>query len=93
MATVEFYTTSATGFLKTKKDIQSMRFLLEAKKIQYTEYDVASDAEKLAAMREASGVKILPQLFVNGKFVGTWDVVEDLEETEKLDDILKNGPQ
>ncbi len=35
MTKIEIYTSSATGMLKVKKDQQSLKFLLDKKKVNY----------------------------------------------------------
>eukprot|EP01132_Coremiostelium_polycephalum_P006606 gene6606-8175_t len=89
MVKVELYTSSATGMLKIKKDQQALKNLLEAKNIQYIEYDVASDQEKREQMKAASGKTIVPQLFINGKFAGEYDDLAYLEEDNKFIDLFK----
>ncbi|KYR01411.1 thioredoxin domain-containing protein [Tieghemostelium lacteum] len=89
MVKVELYTSSATGMMKIKKDQTAIKNLLDAKKIQYIEYDVASDQEKREHMKATSGSTVLPQLFVNGKFVGEYDDLVMLEEDGKFIDLFK----
>lgn len=69
-ARVELFVTSATFSLAIKKEQQSLKFLLDSKKVNYEEYDVCSNKEKGDEMRERSGQKKLPQLFINGEFIG-----------------------
>lgn len=90
---VELFTTSATASLIVKKEQQSLKFLLDGKKVKlfiridplqiniyfnvlnvhkvhYVEYDVASNEAKRNEMRSKSGQTKLPQLFINGKYIG-----------------------
>ncbi len=69
-AKVELFTTSATFSLPVKKDQQSLKFLLDSKKVVYEEFDVCSDQEKREEMFKRSGQRKLPQLFINGQFIG-----------------------
>jgi len=87
---VELLTSSATSSLAVKKHQQSLKFLLEKKKVHYDEYDVASDAEKKEVARHASptGQIILPTLLVDGKWVGEFEEIENLEEDGSLNAIL-----
>ncbi|EGG21358.1 thioredoxin domain-containing protein [Cavenderia fasciculata] len=89
MVTVTLYTSSATGMLKIKKDQSALKTLLEAKGIQYTEYDVASDQAQREHMKKTSGKTELPQLFVNDKFVGLYDDLQALEEIGQFSDLFK----
>ncbi|WP_189829049.1 glutaredoxin [Streptomyces subrutilus] len=88
MANVVIYTSSATGLLKVKKDQTSLKFLLDKKKVPYTEEDVASNISARAEMKAGSGKTDLPQLFVDGRFIGTYDEVVDLEEVGELNPKL-----
>ncbi|MCX4502183.1 glutaredoxin [Streptomyces anulatus] len=84
MANVVIYTSSATGMLKVKKDQASLKFLLEKKKVGHVEKDVATDSDARAEMKVASGRTDLPQLFVDGAFIGTYDHACELEEMGEL---------
>ncbi|KAL6062254.1 hypothetical protein QOT17_012363 [Balamuthia mandrillaris] len=77
---VELFTTSATFSLEIKKAQQSLKFLLEQKKVNYEEYDVASNEQKKLEMQQRSGQKKLPQLFIDGQFIGGYEEAQDLEE-------------
>jgi glutaredoxin len=67
---VELFMTTATASLPVKKDQQSLIFLLDTKKVKYDCFDVASDEPKRLEMHQRSGQRKLPQLFINGKFIG-----------------------
>lgn len=56
--------------LQTKKYITSIQNLLQAKGVKFTEIDCAVELDKRDAMAKISGTKVLPQVFVDGKFVG-----------------------
>jgi len=85
---IEIYTSSATGMLKVKKDQQSLKFLLEKKKVPYVEYDVASDADKRTEMKTKSGKTDLPQIHVDGAYLATFDDVLEWEEVGELNSKL-----
>ncbi|MFF9647320.1 glutaredoxin [Kitasatospora aureofaciens] len=84
MADVVIYTSSATGLLKVKKDQTLLKSLLDKKKVSYIEKDVAADSDVHAEMKAGSGKKDLPQLFVDGAFIGTYDDALELEEAGEL---------
>jgi glutaredoxin len=67
---VELFITTATASLPVKKDQQSLIFLLDTKKVKYDCFDVASDEAKRLEMHQRSGQRKLPQLFVDGKYIG-----------------------
>jgi glutaredoxin len=67
---VELFITTATASLPVKKDQQSLIFLLDTKKVKYECFDVASDEAKRMEMHQRSNERKLPQLFINGQFIG-----------------------
>jgi len=104
-ARVELFTTSATFSLPIKKEQQSLKFLLESKKVilpllphrfhllthtkvTYEEFDVCSNKAKGDEMRERSGQRKLPQLFINGEFIGGYEEAMQLEEIGQLSEKL-----
>eukprot|EP01113_Clastostelium_recurvatum_P033796 TRINITY_DN450_c0_g1_i1.p1 TRINITY_DN450_c0_g1~~TRINITY_DN450_c0_g1_i1.p1 ORF type:complete len:102 (-),score=39.26 TRINITY_DN450_c0_g1_i1:85-357(-) len=77
---IQLYTSSATSSLKIKKDQTALKSLLEAKRVKYEEYDIASDQARKEEMQQRSGKTTIPQLFIDGKFVGGYDEASELEE-------------
>ncbi len=69
-AKVDFYWSSSSPSLKVKKDQQALRVLLEAKRVEYDEFDVSLDQMRKAEMVAKSGKNGLPQLFVDDQFIG-----------------------
>jgi len=82
--TVELFLSLATSSLQVKKDIQSMKFLLDKKGVKYLEYDVGTNEAKKNEAFSKSGTRTLPQLFINGAYVGGYDEVQMLEECGEL---------
>ena len=70
MADVVLYYASVSGTAKTKKDTQSLRWLLEKKSCAFDEVDVARDPMARGTIKKNSGTAALPQLYVNGKYIG-----------------------
>jgi len=89
MPTVVIYTSSASSDLAIKKHQQSLKFLLDKKKVAYTESDLAS-MEKGArdAVYQKAGARTIPLLFVNDSYIGGYEKVQELEEDEQLTGIL-----
>eukprot|EP00005_Dracoamoeba_jomungandri_P004274 CAMPEP_0174259662 /NCGR_PEP_ID=MMETSP0439-20130205/8467_1 /TAXON_ID=0 /ORGANISM="Stereomyxa ramosa, Strain Chinc5" /LENGTH=134 /DNA_ID=CAMNT_0015343645 /DNA_START=41 /DNA_END=442 /DNA_ORIENTATION=+ len=85
---VELFVSSTPFGLKMKKDIQSLKFLLDAKKVEYEEFDVVKMPDKKEEMRERSGKGTLPQLYINGNFIGGYEEAADLEEDGELHTLL-----
>jgi len=87
-ALVEVFLSLATSSTKVKKDIQSLKFLLDKKGVKYLEYDVGTNEAKKNEAFGKSGVRTLPQLFIDGKYVGDYEAAQMLEETGELNDLL-----
>lgn len=67
---VVLYYASVSGTAKTKKDTQSLRWLLEKKSCAFDEVDVARDPMARGMIKKKSGTAQLPQLYVDGKYIG-----------------------
>jgi glutaredoxin 3 len=64
--------------------------LLNSKGAKFTEIDVTQDADKLKEMVVRSGLKTVPQIFINGQHIGGCDDLFELEEDLKLDELLRS---
>jgi glutaredoxin 3 len=82
MAKIEIYTTPWCGYCARAKG------LLEKKGAAYNEMDVMEDAAKRSEMRERSRRSTVPQIFINGQYIGGSDELADLEQQGKLDALL-----
>jgi glutaredoxin 3 len=80
---VEIYTKLTCGFCYRAKK------LLEMKKVPYEEYSVDVGGAKKAEMIERTGGRMtVPQIFINGQYVGGCDELMALEYQGKLDELL-----
>lgn len=83
MPKVEIYTKLTCGFCYRAKK------LLEMKKVPYEEYSVDVGGAKKAEMVERTGGRMtVPQIFINGQYVGGCDELMALEYQGKLDELL-----
>lgn len=83
MPKIEIYTTPTCPYcVKAKK-------LLNSKGVQYEEIDVDTDEVKYQEMIKRSGRKTVPEIFIDGKFIGGCDDLCALEKEGKLDPLLK----
>ncbi len=63
--------------------------LLDAKGVQYVEYDVTMDSKKRAEMTERKpGARTVPQIFIDGAAYGGCDDIHALDRAGKLDEAL-----
>jgi glutaredoxin 3 len=82
MAKIEMYTTPFCGYCARAKG------LLEKKGAAYEEVDVMMDEKKRAEMRERAKRSTVPQIFINGQYIGGSDELAALEQAGKLDALL-----
>jgi len=65
--------------------------LLNRKKIEFTEFNVAKDTKKREEMlKKSKGARTIPQIFIGDLHVGGNAELQTLEREGKLDNILKN---
>src|SRR5260370_34146568 len=64
MAKIEMYTTPFCGYCARAKS------LLEKKGAAYEEMDVMMDEKKRSEMRERAKRSTVPQIFINGQYIG-----------------------
>ena len=83
MARVEIYTWSTCPFCRRAKD------LLNAKDVDFTEYDITGDEDARDKMMERTGgPRTVPQIFINDRHIGGCDDLHLLEENGQLDALL-----
>jgi glutaredoxin-related protein len=90
---VYFSTTSSNQ--KTRRDIQNLKVMLEAKKVHLREdfepwipIDVAMDVEDRKLLFAKAGTNTLPMVFIDDKYSGDYDALCALNETGELDRLL-----
>ena len=82
MSHVEIYTKDYCPYCKRAKA------LLDAKGVPYAEFDITHDPEGQRTMRERSGGRTVPQVFIGGRPIGGSDDLMALAESGTLDDLL-----
>ncbi len=82
MARIEIYTTPFCGYCARAKS------LLDRKGAAYEETDVMMDEKKRAEMRERAKRTTVPQIFINGQYIGGSDELAALDQAGKLDALL-----
>lgn len=71
------------GFSKAVVDV------LNKHEVEFGAFDVLSDGEMRDAIKEFSNWPTLPQLYVNGEFVGGCDIVREMDKNGELAPLLK----
>jgi len=84
MAEVIIYTTNYCPYCVKAKD------LLKAKGAEYKEIDVTgNDKAREELTAKANGMKTVPQIFINGRHIGGYDMTAELDKEGKLDELLR----
>ena len=63
--------------------------ILEQHGVAYKEYDVMSNAALRENIKEFSDWPTIPQLYVDGEFIGGSDIVYDMHRDGELNQVLK----
>ena len=88
---VILYYSSVSSSTKAKKDTQSLKWLLEKKHTAFDEVDVATKPPALfSLLQKKSGKKTLPQLYVDGKFIGVIIIILFINVNKELIKIGSN---
>ena len=83
VAKVQVYTTTYCPFCTRAKS------LLKHKGVAFEEIDVTDDDKLRQKMVElAGGRRTVPEIFINGKIVGGYDELRELEMKGELDSLL-----
>ncbi len=83
MARVEIYTKAFCGYCARAKR------LLDAKGVDYEEYDITLGGPKRAEMiQRSNGRSTVPQIFIDGRHIGGSDDLHELERDGRLDPLL-----
>ena len=65
------------------------KHLLNKKKVNYTEFDIAADQSKMQEMHErTNGARTIPQIIIGQTYVGGYRELKALEVAGKLNSLL-----
>ena len=64
--------------------------ILNFMKVPFHHYDVLSDEEIRSGIKEYAQWPTIPQLYVNGEFIGGCDIVQEQFETGELEKLLSD---
>lgn len=73
------YSTSYCPFCDRAKN------LLDNKGIQYKVINLTSDPFELTKLKERTGMKTVPQIFIGDEFIGGFQELSDLNQSGELD--------
>jgi glutaredoxin 3 len=83
MKNVEIYTGDYCPYCMKAKQ------LLEKEKVAFTEINIGRDDEKRIELEKLSKIRTIPQIFVDGKFIGGCDDIYALHRSGEFDGIFK----
>jgi glutaredoxin 3 len=78
MNRVTLYTTEPCGFCRTAKD------LLQKRNIEYTEINLAKNAEGRADLVRETGMMTFPQVVIDGETIGGFDALVRIDRAGEL---------
>ncbi|MEG6617004.1 glutaredoxin domain-containing protein [Peptococcaceae bacterium 1198_IL3148] len=81
MVKAELYTWSNCPYC------QRAKVLLEMRNIPYTEHNLDNNDEKKAELYQQTGQMTVPFVFINGRFIGGFSDLKELDDAGKLDTI------
>ncbi len=82
-------TSSLAVTRKMKVDCKRIIDLLSAKGVNFENIDLALEDRGLDLIKHSGNSAILlPQIFINGKYVGSMDTVQELEDDGSFDVVL-----
>ena len=83
-------------FMKGTRDLPQCGFskrvitILEKLGVKYQEYDVLANPDLRESVKEFSDWPTIPQLYVNGEFIGGSDIVYDMYRDGELEPVFSN---
>jgi glutaredoxin 3 len=82
MAKVEMYSTRFCPYCIMARQ------LLSKKGVEFSDTDVGNNPELRQQLRERTGRRTVPQIFINGRSVGGYDDIAALDKKGELDRLL-----
>ena len=67
--------------------------ILQAINVRFKDIDVLPDQELRQGIKDFSDWPTIPQLYINGEFIGGCDIVKTLYTNGELSNLLKNVPK
>ena len=83
MAKVEIYTWTVCPYCVRAKR------LLKEKGVEFEEINLDGKDDKFAELQKKSGMKTVPQIFINGKLVGGFQELSTANSSGELDKLLE----
>jgi len=61
--------------------------------VPFDTVDILEDPEKRQAIKEFSNWPTIPQIYIDGQFVGGWDIIRELFERGELQTMVRSAIQ
>jgi glutaredoxin 3 len=65
--------------------------LLAAKGVPFTEINLQTKPDELAALKARTGLRTVPQIFIGDKLIGGFSDMQKLDQEDKLDALLQGA--
>jgi glutaredoxin 3 len=82
MADVKVYTTNFCPYCVAAKR------LLKQKGVEFEELNLSDDPAELAALKNRTGMRTVPQIFIKDRLIGGFDDLSQLDQSGELDKLL-----
>ena len=83
MARIEIFTAPNCGYCERAKA------LLLAKGLAFAELDISAEKQRQAFQERLPRVRAVPQIFIDGEHVGGYEDLQLLEESGRLEELVK----
>ena len=83
MVQVTLYTWSFCPFCHKAKDI------LQSREVEFVEHVMDEKEEELQQLREKTGQRTVPQIFIRENFIGGASELEEINNSGELDELLE----
>lgn len=84
MVKVEIYTQDNCAYCSAAKS------LLASKGVTFTEINLQEKPQEMADLKARTGMRTVPQIFINGKLIGGFSELQKLDQDGKLDPLLES---
>ncbi len=85
MAKVQIYTKDNCPYCSAAKT------LLSSKGVAYVETNLQTKPDELAALKAKTGLRTVPQIFINDQLIGGFTDMQKLDQEGKLDALLQSS--
>lgn len=84
MKLIKIFTKNSCPYCRRVKEF------FDAKGLNYEEIDLQNKPEELAALKEKTGLRTVPQVFIGDKLIGGCDDTLKLDSEGKLDELVNS---